>query len=407
MHKRIVILGLLLCLLTHKVLADDQIEFIEEEEITEAVSNMKEEEIPNINARAAIIYDRITGEIIWGKKEKEKRPMASTTKIMTAIIVIENCNLQETIEVSKKAGGTGGSRLGLKAGDKITIQDLLYGLMLRSGNDAAVALAECVGGSLEGFAEKMNQKARELHLESTHFVTPHGLDEQEHYTTAFELAKLTDYALKNEVFAQIVGTKNATITINGYPKTLANTNELLGYLDGVYGVKTGFTNGANRCLVTAIKREGMDIITVVLGADTKKFRTTDSIKLINYAYQNYEVISIENKLKEEFQKWKEEVKEKIIINKGKKIDVEIELEKLNNPQIVIPKKEEEDIHIEIEQINYLEAPVIEGKIIGCLKVYVGEEKKIVLNISIKTAIEKKNVLDYIIEIVENWKEYFR
>ena len=169
---------------------------------------------------------------------------------MTAIVIIENYDLNKEITVSKKAAGTGGSRLGLRTGDKITVHDLLYGLLLRSGNDAAVALAETVGGSIEGFAELMNQKAKELNLKNTHFESPHGLDSDGHYTTAYELALITDYALQNSTFAKIVGTKNYTITINGYPKALTNTNELLGNLNGVYGVKTGFTNGANRCLVS-------------------------------------------------------------------------------------------------------------------------------------------------------------
>lgn len=117
----------------------------------------------------------------------------------------------------------------------------------------------------------MNEKASSLGLSNTHFITPHGLDSDEHYTTAYELALLTNYALKNDIFAKIVGTQNYTVTINGYPKALKNTNELLGNLNGVYGVKTGFTNGANRCLVTSCKRNGMDIICVVLGADTKIF----------------------------------------------------------------------------------------------------------------------------------------
>ena len=208
--------------------------------------------------------------------------MASTTKIMTCIIVLENGNLNDIVEVSKKSAGTGGSRLGLKTGDKITVKDLLYGLMLCSGNDAAVALAEHVGGSIEDFSKLMNDKAAKLNLENTHFVTPHGLDNDEHYTTAYELALLSNYALKNKDFAQIVGTKSYTVTINNYTKTLSNTNELLGTLNGIYGIKTGFTNGANRCLVTACKRGNMDIICVVLGADTKNFRTKDSIKLIEY-----------------------------------------------------------------------------------------------------------------------------
>ena len=156
--------------------------------------------------------------------------MASTTKIMTATIVLENADLDKTIEASKKAAGTGGSRLGLKTGDKITIRDLLYGLMLCSGNDAAVCLAESVAGSVAEFSNLMNAKAQELGLSNSHFESPHGLDSDEHYTTAYELALLSDYALKNSTFLNIVGTKTYTVTINGYPKNLSNTNELLGNL---------------------------------------------------------------------------------------------------------------------------------------------------------------------------------
>ncbi len=137
----------------------------------------------------------------------------------------------------------------------------------------AVALAEHIGGSVQGFSELMNQKAKELGLKNTHFITPHGLDENEHYTTAFELAKIADYALTIKKFEQIVGTKHATIHINGEAREISNTNELLGNLNGVDGVKTGFTNNAGRCLVTSTTRNGHRIICVVLGADTKKIRT--------------------------------------------------------------------------------------------------------------------------------------
>lgn len=205
-------------------------------EIETSVNALTEIKNPDLNSRACVVIDRNTNTILYGKNENTKRKMASTTKIMTAIIIIENCKLNESIEISKKAANTGGSRLGLKTGDKITILDLLYGLMLHSGNDAAVALAEYAGNDIPGFAEKMNKKAQELGLKNTHFETPHGLDSDEHYTTAYELALLTNYALNNPTFSKIVGTKNYTITINGYSKDLSNTNELLGNLDGVYGV---------------------------------------------------------------------------------------------------------------------------------------------------------------------------
>lgn len=243
----------------------DNVDIEDEITITESIETASYDMSSlNLNSRSCIVLDRVSKKILYGKNEYNKVKMASTTKIMTATVIIENCDLNQTIEVSKKAAGTGGSRLGLKTGDMITIRDLLYGLMLCSGNDAAVALAETAGGSIQGFSELMNNKAKELGLNNTHFESPHGLDSDGHYTTAYELALLSDYALKNPTFLQIVGTKNYTITINGYPKTLSNTNELLGALNGVYGIKTGFTNGANRCLVTACKRDDMDIICVVL-----------------------------------------------------------------------------------------------------------------------------------------------
>ena len=245
------------------------------------ISFASEENSLNLNARSCIVLDRNSKKIIFGKNEYNRVKMASTTKIMTATVIIENCDLSQTVTVSKKAAGTGGSRLGLKTGDKITIRDLLYGLLLCSGNDAAISLAETAAGSVQEFSNMMNNKAKELGLNNSHFESPHGLDSDNHYTTAYELALLADYALQNSTFRNIVGTKNYTITINGYPKNITNTNELLGSLDGVYGVKTGFTNGANRCLVTSCKRGEMDIICVVLGCDTKNFRTQDSICLLS------------------------------------------------------------------------------------------------------------------------------
>lgn len=367
-------------------------------ELVEAASNSAEE--PNLNSRAAIIYDRNSKEVIYGKEENTKRKMASTTKIMTCMVVLEKGELRDTVIVSKKAAGTGGSRVGLKTGDKVSVQDLLYGLMLCSGNDAAVALAEHVGGSVEGFADLMNEKARQLNLSNTHFVTPHGLDNEEHYTTAYELAIMADKALKNNTFSSIVGTKNITININGKPRTLSNTNELLGSMAGVYGVKTGFTNGANRCLVTSCKIENLDIITVVLGADTKKFRTQDSIKLINYAMNNYKEINMENKIQEEFQKWKKENKDKIYINKGEKNTTEYKLEEQLNNYITIKNTQENDVKIEINTLNYYEAPLQEGTTIGVLTVKVSGQVKLIKNIQVAKTVEKKNMINYMKELIE-------
>lgn len=399
--KRIISLILIISILfpIYCFADEENIEEVEEiPELVEATTNSAEE--PNINSRSAIVFDRNSKEVIYGKDENTKKKMASTTKIMTCIVVLEKGELTDTVIVSKNAAGTGGSRVGLKTGDKATVQDLLYGLMLCSGNDAAVALAEHVGGSVEGFAELMNAKAKDLNLSNTNFVTPHGLDNENHYTTAYELAIMADYGLKNKTFRSIVGTKNITININGKPRNLNNTNELLGSVSGVYGVKTGFTNGANRCLVSSCKRDNLDIITVVLGADTKKFRTQDSLKLINYAMNNYKDINVEKQINEEFEKWKKENKSSMYINKGIKENAEVELEKIENKYITIKNTQENNIKIEINNIKKYEAPLTKGTVIGVVTVNVKGKTKLVVNIQASETIKRKNMLNYIKELLE-------
>ena len=402
MHRIVIILLLFFILFPIFVLADDE----EEEEynqneiqdlIVESASSSVEE--PKINARAAIIYDRTTKQIIWGKNESEKRPMASTTKIMTAIVVLENSNLSDVVTISKKAAGTGGSKLKISTGDKITVNDLLYGLMLRSGNDAAVALAEYVGGSIEGFADLMNKKAKELGLSNTNFVTPHGLDNEDHYTTAYELAVITDYALNNETFAKIVNTKSTAISINGNNRNIYNTNELLGYMQGVDGVKTGFTNGAGRCLVTSCTRDNNQIITVVLGCDTKKQRTSDSTKLIEYAFKNYTRINLEEKIQNEFENWQQINSKRIYINKANKQEINLELGEIHKKIIPIKIGKERNIKIEINAIYNYEAPVEEGKKIGNIIVKNNEEIIDSIDIICSKTVEKKNIFSYLIELI--------
>lgn len=374
------------------VFADDENEEITQEDYVQVINQTKDE--PTLNSRIAVAYDRKSGEVIWGKDENKRTAMASTTKIMTAIVTLENCDLTQTVTISKKSAGTGGSRLGLKVDDKITMNDLLYGLMLKSGNDAAVAIAETVGGSVEGFAELMNEKAKELKLENTHYVTPHGLDDPEHYTTAVELAKLADYALQNETFAKIVNTKNYTVTINGYPKSISNTNELLGYLEGVNGVKTGFTNNAGRCLVTSVNRNGFEIITVILQADTKKFRTADSIKLIEYIYKNYEPVNIKEIVDEQFKRWCSINTSRIQINKCKNNNLELYIDNLDNDVIPIKKTDKDKIQIEVNNLFYFEAPLQQNTIIGTIKLNLDGKTVDVIEIKNKNTIQKKDILDY-------------
>ena len=230
-----------------------------------------------------------------------------------------------------------------------------------------------------------------MKLENTHFVTPHGLDNPEHYTTAYELAKLADYAMKNETFAKVVNTKNYTVTINGYPKNITNTNELLGYLNGVNGVKTGFTNNAGRCLVTSVNRNGFEIITVVLQADTKKFRTSDSVKLIEYVYENYELLNIKDIVDKKFEEWCKINKNRIVINKGKYNKMDLYISNLQNDIIPIKKGDTDNVDIDVNCLYYFEAPVAKETTIGSLKVVVNGEIIDVVDVKNVSEILKRDV----------------
>lgn len=388
------ILVFLLILLNFSTVYADDVDNEADFENTIEVTASNVSELPKINSRRYIVYDRISKSMIIGKNEDVKSAMASTTKIMTTIVILEKADLNETVTVSVKAGGTGGSRLGLKRGDKTSVKDLLYGLMLRSGNDAAVALAEHVGGSVKEFAELMNEKAAELGLTNTHFVTPHGLDDPNHYTTALELAKLTDYAMDNETFARIVGTKSTTIYINNQPRQINNTNELLGVLNGVVGVKTGFTNNAGRCLVTEIKRNNMDVITIVLGADTKKDRTKDSVNLIEYTFSKYKMYNLEEQIIEEFNKWKNINEKRILIIKGKQSNPKLVLGTIE--KATIPICDDDKIEYSINALTEVGAPLEQWNVMGTLTVKLNGE--ILENIDIVNVNEVQK---------RDWKDYFR
>ena len=406
---KLIFFTILISLFPVFVLADDEIleEIIPVNTLNEKVSLSTSGE-PIINARHAIIYDRNSKEAIYSKNISEKCKMASTTKIMTAIVVIENTNLTDLVEVSSKASSTGGSRLGLSKLDKITVEHLLYGLMLKSGNDAAVALAENTGGNVKNFASMMNSKAKTLGLLNTNFVTPHGLDNENHYTTALDLAILTDYALKNDIFSKIVKTKNYTVLINNNPKNISNTNELLGNFDGIYGVKTGFTNGANRCLVTACKRGDLDFICIVLGCDTKKDRTKDTIKLLSYAFNNFTLINLKDIAMNKFNTWKISHQNSFFINKGKSQILNLYLDENDIPfsNIALENTKKEKIDYEISFNSYYKAPLKKNTQIGILALYIDGREYYSIKILNSNEIANKNTFDYTFYIFKNYIDFF-
>ena len=243
----------------------------------------------NISSKCAILIDADTGKVLYSKNATQKHANASTTKILTCILTLENASLSDRVSVSANAASQEPSKLYMTAGDSFTLKDLLYSLMLPSHNDTAVAIAEHISGSTSAFAKKMNAKAKQIGCTSTHFVTPNGLDAGlNHYTTAQDLAKIARYAWKNATFRKIVGTSSWHFSSKqGRSYSVSTTNALLGTMTGITGMKTGFTNKAGYCFVGVVKaKSGKQYISVTLGAGSSTARWQDARTLLAYAYKH-------------------------------------------------------------------------------------------------------------------------
>lgn len=361
---------------------------------------------PQISSRRAIVLERNSNAVLYEKNSLEVCKMASTTKIMTCILILENCNLDSQVTVSAYAASTYGSRLGLHTNDVLSVQDLLYGLMLCSGNDAAVCLAEFCGGSVDGFANMMNLKAAELSLENTHFVTPHGLDNENHYTTARDFAILTDYALDNPLFVQIVGTKYYTVSINGSAKDIHNTNALLGNIPSVYGVKTGYTSQAGRCLISSAKQDNLDIIVVIFGSDTSNIRNSDSIALINYVFSNFEAVDFSTIVNNKLLHYKEYVLPYVSILKGDSKLLVPELDAISLNFYPVKKNLVDSLSVTLEEFD-LEAPIAEKQPVAKITILVDNHQVFSTNIVSSAYISKKSSFDYLNYFILNYKNFYQ
>ena len=247
--------------------------------------------LAGVSARGAVLMEAESGDVVFGQNENARLPMASTTKIMTALVALESLPVETVVKITAPSVGVEGSSIYLTEGETLTLEQLLYALLLESANDAATAIAMAVAGSVEAFAEKMNQRAASLGLKDTHFVNPHGLDHEEHYTTAYELAVITRAALQNETFRAICATKRKTIPLRGEEgiRLLLNHNKLLDSYEGCIGVKTGFTKKTGRCLVSAAEREGITLIAVTLNAPDD---WRDHTAMLDYGFDLYETIPL-------------------------------------------------------------------------------------------------------------------
>lgn len=342
---------------------------------------------PNFFARSMILIEMETGRVLYEKQAHAKVPMASTTKIMTALVVLERANLDDIATVSKRAAQIGGSTMNLELGEQISVLGLMYGLLLRSGNDAAIALAEHVAGSVEDFCELMNQKAKEIGAYNTNFVSPHGLDHYNHYTTAADLALITKEAMKNELFRQIIATK--TITIDGH--TMSNTNNLLYANNGIDGVKTGYTSKAGRCIVISAERNSMRIIGVILGCNSSNQRTSDALKITEYAYDTYKMYTL----------YKENSSlGRTRVEKGRQSYVNLVVKE----DVCLPLSEEEyeKVEYEISYEKIQKKSVHKDDILGELVVKCDDDVIYSCYLYADSTCEKKNFLDYMKEILKLW-----
>ena len=313
------------------------------------------EEHPDaISARAACLLEAGRCEQLYGKNENLRLPMASTTKIVTCLVALEHANLDEIVTVDARACGVEGSSLYLKVGEKMTVLDLLYGLMLRSANDAAEAIALYLSGSIEGFCELMNDKARALGLSDTHFDNPHGLDSPQHYTTARELAIISASAMQNDTFRQIVKTKRHLIARGTESaRLLVNHNRLLSLYDGAVGIKTGFTRKCGRTLVGAAEREGVTLISVTLDAPCD---WSDHKALFDYGFSQME--------------------RRVLVSEGEYaydlpvIGADADTLRVMNTEgfTHIAHRDEPNARIEITIPRYLVAPIEKGATVGKIRV---------------------------------------
>lgn len=313
----------------------------------------------DLSAQSAILIDADSGEILYGSNYLQKMPMASTTKIMTAVVAIENMPLDTKIKIPETATGIEGSSVYLCTGEILTLEHLLYALLLSSANDAATAIAIAVGGSVDRFADMMNETADRLGLKNTHFENPHGLDGESHYTTAEDLARLTAYALTLPKFREIVSTYKKSIPFDNKEngRLLVNHNKLLRSYSGAIGVKTGFTKKSGRCLVSAAERNGVTLIVVTLNAPND---WQDHTAMLDYGFENYEAVTLGDFYIE------------MPVISGKKSAVCCAT--VECISVLLPKSHGE-IEARVEIYPFLYAPVNQGECIGRV-VYVCDGKEI-------------------------------
>lgn len=358
--------------------------------ITYSIGNKNQDNTPisppELSAAKSIVTDINAGRILYEKNAYSKAPMASTTKIMTFIVSVENCeDIYETVTVSQAAAYTEGSTMHLAEGETITVHDLLYGLMLNSGNDAAVALAEHIGGSVEDFCNMMNDRASQIGASNTQFKTPHGLDRENHYTTAYDLALIAKEAYKQPLFRKIIAT--SSIYLNGH--NLKNTNPLLGKYSEVTGGKTGYTSGAGRCIVFFIETDGIQAVVVLLNCPSSNNRISDGRKLIKYISQNFRTFKVfERGMRIDY----------FSVEKGRSDDVYGIIDK--DIYITLANWEKADITASYHrETNQLTAPVKYSDKLG--SIYINWGSEMIVDVTAEHSVVRKTYTDHLGDMIKS------
>lgn len=355
--------------------------------------------IPGVNAlemetsaKSAILIDQNTGTVLYKKNEHEQLPMASMTKVMSLLLIMEkiddgSLSYDDEVVISEEASSMGGSQIFLQTGDKYKVRELLKSVAMASANDSVVALAEKTYGSKESFIEAMNKRAKALGLKNTNFVNVHGLDEENHYSSAYDMAIMAKELLKYEDIISFTSVYEEYLQKpDGSQIWLVNTNKLVRFYEGVDGLKTGYTQGAGYCLTATGKRNNLRLISVVMGEETIEIRSQDTVKLLNYGFNTYKVNMIKSK---------DEVLGKIKVDKGKKEYAEVVLvndaiELLN----VNDKISEYKFDLSLDKVK---APVKRGEVIGKVKIFNTKGKLInEVEITVKENVEKATLWDLFI-----------
>lgn len=343
------------------------------------------------SAKAAILINADTGEVIYEHNSNERLPMASTTKIMTALLLCEYGNFEKEITVTDEMLRVEGSSMGLLAGDRVTLHDLLYGMMLASGNDAANVTAYTLGGTINGFVKQMNEKANELGLENTHFATPSGLDAEDHFTTAYDLARLARFALQNEEFAKAAASEKAVLNYGNppYRRTLTNHNKLLKSYSKAIGVKTGFTKKSGRCLVSAAEDGGKKVIVVTLN-DPDDWQ--DHRKLLEYGLSAITLTEIKPEISEY----------KIPVISGEEGFLDI-----NISPYTFSRLNDETLSCNVNLPQFVYAPVVKGEVIGSIIYKQGDAVIETVELKAENSIAQVGLKSsFFNEIFENVKHIF-